>query len=184
MYMQLLRYAAKGPVGRRASMAGLLTAPNSGLWNSLNLHPHLVDARARRDVKCFAVRIAEFDVGAEFGQMDRAEVLARRRDDPDSARARLPKVALYVDAQAIGDPPGRVAVNVDQHPAVLERAVRIDVIGPDEPVTAAVGIEDLLVRREGDAVGIWNIVDNTGHLAILDHVDAVEIQLLSGIVFA
>src|SRR5262249_9694562 len=58
------------------------------------------------------------------------------------------------------------------------------IVSSDEAIATAVGIENLLVRREGDAIGVRDVVDDPGHLAILDHIDAVEVELLSGIVLA
>src|SRR5437899_8692366 len=100
--------------------------------DALALHADPVDARPRRDIERLAVGIAELHIAAKLRQPDRAKMLARGRNDPDAARARLPEIALHVDAQAISDPAGRIAVDVDQQPAVLERAVGIDVVSPDK----------------------------------------------------
>src|SRR5712691_8328666 len=73
------------------------------LRNSRDVHPDLVDARARGDVQRLVVGIAELDVGDELGGEDRAQMLALGRYDPHPARSRFPDVPLDVDLQAVGD---------------------------------------------------------------------------------
>src|SRR5579883_1734624 len=67
--------------------------------NAGRLQPDLVDPRSGRDVERLVVGVAELDVGGKLGRLDRADVLAVRRDDPDSSRAGLPQVAVHIDAQ-------------------------------------------------------------------------------------
>src|SRR5262245_62823693 len=83
---------------------------------------------------------------------------ALRRNNPDAARSGLPDTPLGVDLHAIGDAGPWIAVEIDQQPAVGERAVGLDVIGANEAFAAAVGIEDFLVGREGEAVGMGNVL--------------------------
>src|SRR5206468_10273110 len=53
----------------------------------------------------------------------------------------------------------------------------------DELVAATIRIEILFVRRKGEPVCVWYIVDHQTHLAVPEHVNAAEIQLLPGILF-
>src|SRR5262249_4037737 len=46
-------------------------------------------------------------------------------------------------------------------------SIGLDVIGANEGFAAAIGIEDFLVGREGEAVGMGNVPDHRGRLAIL-----------------
>src|SRR5215475_4942393 len=99
---------------------------------------------------------------------------ALRRKNTDAAGSGLPDIPLGVDLHAIGDAGPRIAVEIDQQPAVGEHAVGLDVIGANEAFAAAVGIEDFLVGREREAVGMGDIPDHRGGLAILPSEDARE----------
>src|SRR5262249_42545126 len=92
---------------------------------------------------------------------------ALRRNNPDAAGSGLPDIPLGIDLHAIGDAGPRIAVEIDQQPAVGERAVGLDVIGANEAFAAAVGIEDFLVGREGEAVGMGTVPDHAACLATL-----------------
>src|SRR5262245_49925651 len=82
-------------------------------WRAGDVDTNSVDACARRDIERFPVGIAEFDIRAELWKKNCAKMLARRRDDPDAAGTGLPEIAIDIDAQAIGDAAGRIAVDVD-----------------------------------------------------------------------
>src|SRR5437762_2098673 len=141
-----------------------------------DVRPDFVDAGARGDVQSLVVGVAELDVGDQLGGEDRAQMLALGRDDPHPARRRFPDVALDVDLQAVGDSGSRIAADVDEHPAVGHRVVREDAIAPHVLVAAAVRVENFFVRRQGEAVRVGDVVDDAAHFAVLDHVDALDVQ--------
>src|SRR5438309_7719148 len=149
-----------------------------------DVRPDFVDAGARGDVQGLVVRIAELDVGDQLGGEDRAQMLALGRDDPHPARRRFPDVALDVDLQAVGDSGSRIAADVDEHPAVGHRVVREDAIAPHVLVAAAVRVENFFVGRQGEAVRVGDVVDDAAHFAVLDHVDALDVQALARILLA
>src|SRR5438046_7614085 len=93
-------------------------------------------------------------------------MLALRRNDPDSAGRRFIEVPLDIDSQAVGNAGSRVLADVDEHHAVCERAVWLDLITLDELVAATIRIEILFVRRKGEPVCVWYIVDHQTHLAV------------------
>src|SRR5882762_5074730 len=111
-------------------------------------------------------------------------MLAFGRDDPHAARRRFPDVSLDVDLQAVGDPGGRIAADVDEHLAVGDGVVGQDAVAPHVLVAAAVRVENFFVGRQGQAVWVRDVVDDPGHLAALDHVDALEVQTLARILIA
>src|SRR6266702_99037 len=154
------------------------------LRNARDVHPDLVDARARGDVQGLVVGVAELDVGDELGREDRAQMLALGRDDPHPARRRFPDVALDVDLQAVGDSGGRIAADVDEHPAVGHRVVGQDAIAPHVLVAAAVRVQNSFVGRQGEAVRVGDVVDDPAHASALDHVDALEVQAPARVLLA
>src|SRR4029450_5461639 len=74
--------------------------------------------------------------------------------NPDAAGSGLPDIPLGVDLHAIGDAGPRIAVEIDQQPAVGEHAIGLDVIGANEAFAAAGGIEDFLVGGGGGGGGV------------------------------
>src|SRR5262245_18566179 len=106
------------------------------------------------------VRIAERYVGDQFRHLDMTQNRALPRNNPDAAWSGLPDIPLRVDLHAIGDAGPRIAVEIDQQPAVGEHAVSLDVIGTNEALAAAVGTEHFLVGRAGEAVGMGNVPDH------------------------
>src|SRR6266436_5836438 len=103
---------------------------------------------------------------------------------PHATRRRFPDVPLYVDLQAVGDPWGRIAADVDEHLAVGDGVVGQDAVAPHVLVAAAVRVENFFVGRQGQAVWVRDVVDDPGHFAALDHVDALEVQALARILIA
>src|SRR5882724_5841074 len=110
-------------------------------------------------------------------------MLALRRNNPDPTGRRFVEVPLAVDSQAVGNAGSRIFADVDEHHAVDERAVRLDLVTLDELVAAAVRIEIFFIRRKGDSVGVRYIRDHPAHLAVPEHVNPAEIQLLLRILF-
>ena len=90
--------------------------------------------------------------------LDGADVLAVRVDDPDAAGAGAVDVALDVHLHAVGRAGAVVAAHVAEQAlaAEVEHAVAFDVVGADvlAVAVAVVDVEDLLVRREREAVGV------------------------------
>src|SRR5262245_365616 len=93
--------------------------------NPWNVQPNTIQTRARRHVEGLPVVIAPREVGRELGRLDRAEMLRRRRDDPDAARAGHVEIALLVDLHAVERLVAGLAGHVEEHFAVRERPVRL-----------------------------------------------------------
>src|SRR5262249_36173256 len=72
---------------------GILILPEP-LRNPRRVYANLIDARPRRDIESLAIGVAKFDVGGELGRENRAQVLARRRNNPDSSGRRLVEISL------------------------------------------------------------------------------------------
>src|SRR5580692_438632 len=162
------RWASAGPASLRLPDARLV-------------HANPVDAGAGRDVERLVIAIAEAEIGDEFGREDRAEVLAFRRHDPDSSRPGFPDVALRVHLHAVGNPAGGIRTHVDEHLAVGERVVALDVIAADIFVLAAVRVKIFLVRGKRQTVRSGDVLDRQSDLSIFPHEDAREIEFAAGI---
>src|SRR6266511_2578592 len=171
----------KNPL-RLIMAAGIFSLPEA-LPNTRRVHANFIDARPRCDIKSLAVGVAEFDIGSKLRRRNRAQMFALRRNNPDPAGRRFVEIPFAIDSQAVGDAWRRVFADVDEHHAVRERAVSLDLITLDELVAAAIGIEILFVRVEGEPVRVWDIVNDQAHLAVPEHVNAAVIQLLPGIFF-
>src|SRR5262249_20641925 len=94
------------------------------------------------------------EVADVLGNPDRAEVLARRRDHPDSTRPGHPDVPALVAFHPVGDPlfDHTAADALEEHPAVGERTVAFDIPDLDVRTRRVVDVEQRLVRREAEAV--------------------------------
>src|SRR6266508_1256389 len=134
----------KNPL-RLIMAAGIFILPEA-LPNTRRVHANFVDARPRRDIKSLAVGVAEFDIGSKLRRKNRAQMLALRRNNPDAAGRRFIEIPFAIDSQAVGDAWRWVFADVDEHHAVRERAISLDLITLDELVAAAIGIEILFVR--------------------------------------
>ena len=100
-------------------------------------------------------------------------------DDPDAAGAGGEEVAAQVDLQAVGGAGRGLVVDVVED-APVRGAVLAEVVGhPDLLVLVGVGdVENVLVGREGDAVGAALVLDQQLELAVgAQAVDAVEVEL-------
>ena len=100
-------------------------------------------------------------------------------DDPDAPRSGGEEVAGQVDLQAVGRAGRGLVVDVVED-APVRGTVLAEVVGhPDLLVLVGVGdVENVLVGREGDAVGPRLVADQQVELAVgAQAVDAVEVEL-------
>ena len=117
-----------------------------------------------------------------LGDEDRAEVLARGRDDPDPARPGHPDVpalvALHPVRDALLDDAGTDAF--EEHAAVRDRPVGRGVVDLDVRPWRVVDVEERLVRVEADAVRHLELVLLDDQLEVAaarrDAVDALEAE--------
>src|SRR5687767_8311932 len=101
-----------------------------------------VERRRRADEQLAAVLAAPREVRPALGELDRAEVLALRRDDPDPARAGHPDVAARVALHAVRVPLEAFRVRLlEEHAPVLGAAVA-PVVDPDVHPRQVVHVEE------------------------------------------
>src|SRR5262249_23616009 len=134
-----------------------------------------VQRLARRHEQPVALRSAETDVGAHFGQTDTAEQLAIRRPYRDAAVADAaagvagnPEIALDVAADAVRSALHAVDPGIGEALLVRQLVVGADVermtvalaAGPGvaRPFPGAADVELLVVRREGQPVWVGQLL--------------------------
>src|SRR5712671_4103411 len=180
------QYTKTAPGLRLTTRVNARGNPPSGLRPSYPRHVYsdLVDAGTRRDIERLLVGVAKADIGRLLGSPDGAEMFALRRDDPHAAGSGFVKIALGVDAQAIGDTALGVAAHVDEQFAVGKRAVGTHLIAVDVIFAAGIDVEIFLVRREGETIDGRHVVDDLRHLAVLPAVNPHDSHFAAGIVFA
>src|SRR6188472_411554 len=181
----------------RSWMSSAARAPSScrGWVSSLKGSPHVVQAvarhvrvdavhrRARRDEQPVPRGTAPVDVPHVLGNLDHAEVLALRAEDPDALRAGDPDVAALVELHAVDELAALELAGADairEHLAAAQAAVGLDVEDADVGAVGVVDVEQRLVGREAQAVGLDEVVDRQLQVAAArrDAVDALEIQVL------
>lgn len=153
-----------------------------GSSNARRIDSDLVDAGTRGDKQCFAVDTAEREIGGHLRGLDSAKVLPFGGDDQHAAWTGFIEIAFGVDAKAVGDAGRSFVAQVGEQHAVAERAVLADVVAIDD--TSTVDVEISFVRREGEAVGHWHVIDEEGERAALPHEDGIEGQFAAGILAA
>src|SRR6266851_7867732 len=148
-----------------------------------DLHPYAVDRGRGRDVERAPVVVAPVDVADALRHLDRAEMLAVRREDPDAVGAGDVDVALLVELHPVDEAALRQVAVPDvlgEHAAVGKRVVRADVEHADVRARRVVDVEQRLVGREAKPVRLLEIVDEQLDVAATggEPVDALEVEIL------
>src|SRR6202043_3359071 len=92
---------------------------------ALNAHLDAIDARAPRDVERLAVLIAPSHIADHFRNLDCPDMLALRRNNPDSAWPRAVNVSILVQAHPVRYAFCRIGRGIKKHHAVRHRSVRL-----------------------------------------------------------
>src|SRR5580693_5300717 len=136
---------------------------------------------AAGEVQGFPVVAAEGDIGGSRSAVDdAAELLALWVQDPDPAGPAAIDISFDIDLHAVGDA-GLAAAQIGKDPVGVlgERAVGQQLESTDMTAPRVVDVEHRLIRREGQAVGQYKIVDQEAHTAEVggDAVDAGKGQV-------
>src|SRR5262245_59257296 len=136
-----------------------------------------IERCGRRDKQPVAPLAAESDVGDDLRDFDASEQRAVRRIALDAGMAAGPQVSVHVDPETVRD----AGLDVAEHPPIGQFPAVDDIESAD--VVRRIGVvgcggvcdvEGLLVRREGKAVGLHEVLDHGRDLASLG-VDAIDV---------
>src|SRR5207237_2557643 len=95
-----------------------------------------------------------------FRNLDGPEMLTLGRDDPDAARSRAVDVPFLVDLDAVGSTDARVAGGIEEERAIRDRAIGQHAITQPLFFARLRDVQILLVRREGNAIGPFEVLDH------------------------
>src|SRR5258706_11287999 len=116
------------------------------LWaDPSDLHADARHHGAACRVHRLTVILAPGEIRQPLRRQNRAEVLALRRDDPYSAGAAVPDIALHVDLHAVGKAGPRIGIHVDEDFAVGHRAVGFHIVAHDSLRPYVIDINYLFV---------------------------------------
>src|SRR4051812_9886881 len=141
--------------------SSLTESPHVGESVAGDLAGDAVDRGGRGDEQLVPVRPAPIDVADVLGDLDRADVPAAGIEDADAARPGDPDVAALVELHAVDEVADLEAARADpvgQHARVRERAVGGDVEHADVRARRVVDVQQRLVGREAEAVGLIEVV--------------------------
>src|ERR1700674_218722 len=104
--------------------------------NPGNSQPDSPQALWSDDIERFTVGIAKREIGKSTpaGSGDLAQALAVRRYDPNTPRPCRIKIPLTVNFHAIRAAKAGFSGEIDKKPAIVDRAVRLNVISEDLPL--------------------------------------------------
>src|SRR5262249_3883190 len=124
-----------------------------------NTQPGAQHAMVGGDIERAPILVAPGQVRAMAGDEHAAKELAALVHDMDAARAGAVDVILLVDLHAIGDA-RLVAGELVNQAAGTDAAVVVDVESADDPEAGVVDVEERLVLREREPVGIDTVRDH------------------------
>src|SRR5690242_3275941 len=135
-------------------------------WNTSDIEARAHDGSDVGDVHRLPVVVAPREISRVMARRsDARQHLARGIVHEDAPGAGTPDVAFDVALHAVRHAALGSAVLVEQAPlAQMAGCARLHVVDPDQPLAAAIDVEQLLVRREAQAVGIDDVVDHEVHL--------------------
>src|SRR4051794_7643480 len=169
--------------GSSCRSSTLMGSPHVGQTVTGDLARDPVQRGRRGDEQPVPVRPAPVEVADRLGHLDGAELLALRVEHAHAARARDPDVAALVELHPVHEVAGVEVAGADaggQHAAIGQRAVRGHVEDADVAVLGVVDVQQRLVGREAQAVGLAEVVHQQLRVAALrrDPVDALEGEVL------
>ena len=143
-----------------------------------HIHPDPRQLRAGGHVDCLTVRITKREPRSILRRDDHPDRLARGIDHPDTPRSYRVEVSIRVESHAVriaGSLPG---AHVHEQPPVRHGTVRLDVVAHDDPLVRVVDKERLFIRRQYDAVGSVEVLQQQAQPAVLQEKDPLIGQLL------
>src|SRR5690348_223401 len=166
--------------------------------NTRNAEFDAIHAGAGGHVKSLGVRIAPVAIGSPLRKIDGAYVLSFRRNDPDAARTRAIKIALFVHRDAGRGADALAGFGVTEYLADGHCAAGLHVVKHPDTVggIAIREVEIFFIGRERNAVGPCEVLDQKLKMAIVGRrsrlvrgcarqaVNAVEWQFLQRIFVA
>ncbi len=109
----------------------------------------------RGQIERAKIRPAPGEVGDEFGRADLAEQFTGGRIDPDAAGRRDPDIAAMVALHAVGQTGFELGTDAAGEDARIgERTIGFDIEDADQRLHGVVDVEQALVGREAEAVGL------------------------------
>src|SRR4030095_16467767 len=124
-----------------------------------NPQPDAVNRISRRYKKRPPIRFAPVKVSRMAWDLDSSEEISLRVDDVDAGRASAVDVSLDIYFHAVGIP-RFVAFSFVEKPSIAQGAIGFHVEHANMAAGSVIDIQERLIRREAQAIGIFKVVDH------------------------
>src|ERR1700733_14289837 len=149
-----------------ARMMTDMNVPNPLTWSPSvdvrvvprNLQGDAIDARACGNIKYLVIRPSPSNIAHPFRNVECAEMLALRGEDPNAARSRAIQIPLLIYLLAVGRSSPGIGSRIKENLSVRKGSISLHgVAHPQLLRLGVVYVEILLIRREAYSIGTRQI---------------------------